>query len=503
MGQIGGDRRLTWSERTALTLRVMGLLGLAWGVNGAFRLRHPLATFVRQALAGDRTTDFGVFVGLSYCATAAAGLATFLAAGGLGRLLPPAKDADPLSGYLQLGVVAIGLAGVVSVSASLAVTALAATGLKLGRTCVRAAPLPVAAAMLVWRRQVADRLARFGRRAAATAEGRLIAVGFLLLGVYFCLETFTGALEIVGSASVLAGMVPAELTGRTLTLFCLGIAAELALAMALIVWAGRLAAWLSRRHNAAHRPGAAALAVGPADVIAMTAFGLAAWGAVSRAADLAALGPREWQGVGAFGSLLWAVFAPAAVGLGLLWAAARAGRLAGRWLYPPVWPGWDKSDRVLATEVLLGLIGLHLVVRYGFTFSWAAFGKVWQLGPLGAAIALLLLRADLAKLLWGRDGSDPGGDRRAAALRPWLVLLGVSGLLRHLPRLGERIARAAVSRDVYREAGGPYAARVARALGPYALSALVGLLLVLAARPLSRLLSRGPMFGWPRGAVGG
>lgn len=141
--------------------------------------------------------------------------------------------------------------------------------------------------------------------------------------------------------------------------------------------------------------------------------------------------------------------------------------------------GWSGARLLLGIGILL--IALRSILwRYTYLVA-GAYPSPLRLTKLIVGVALLALHGDVARLCLpaGGESGSPNRAGRRMALRPWLVFLGFLMLL-------EGYARAPVV--IY----GPYRGSIWAPISRFVPS-VGGLALILAAGPLSRLLSFGPL----------
>ncbi len=211
---------------------------------------------------------------------------------------------------------------------------------------------------------------------------------------------------------------------------------------------------------------------------------------------LVELWPVGWSVPGAVARVVWGIVATGLAGCAVAFVWGPIARwLAARVYRPDPDEGAERASARLILEVGITLLVLwHLISRTFGVYSVRLASEDWEwsfwLGWhywLAPALTLILLafRGDIARI-WMRPGGPEelqAGRRRAAALYPWLVLLGVWTLFRSVPS-------AAVS-TIQRATG------IQLVLGSERPMLLVqvalGAVLVVLAGPLSRLLSFGPI----------
>jgi len=339
--------------------------------------------------------------------------------------------------------------------------------------------------------------------AVAGRDTRLAArtTGLLLIGAFSVVVAFA---RIGMSLPGWLLAAPRQPLGYTATVGAAG--------MTLVAMAGRLASGMGNRCPGPEGPGP--LEEAPPrtwyELVALAAITyLWIWGVgyLARAAHV--------RGALVSGTLLLLLLAPPAALAGRLLAPALARLLArnsstasqNRGARPLLW-----------LEAGISLVALHLIVTNLATFTEVALrGTTFSVSPLGgmkatisfrgwersfvslaavvAAMWLVLLRGDVAWLLWGTKGvrRHASRQRRAALLCPWISFLGAWHLARFLPTLIFLIAD---------RPNGPFPTAesiVGNLTGLTLAAALFSL-----AGPVSRLLSHGPILpriwrlGWER-----
>jgi hypothetical protein len=221
-------------------------------------------------------------------------------------------------------------------------------------------------------------------------------------------------------------------------------------------------------------------------------------------------------GIGAFrlqssGSAWLPVVVPV-IAVGLLVAAARLGAALARAFYPALSERFDlepedavylqsqeePSDRhslLVAVEVAITVIAIDYIASYW----WMPYGTGWLyklLRPLLLVALLLVLRGDIARWCVRPIGDEEDArPRRQAALYPWLGLLGVVLALGAAWRLATLIALLSwtLGRPPDVEPATASTTDWAMRFGLVTARLAIGLALVFARRPLSRLLAYGPL----------
>ncbi|MFO8008580.1 MAG: hypothetical protein R6V05_12690 [Candidatus Brocadiia bacterium] len=206
--------------------------------------------------------------------------------------------------------------------------------------------------------------------------------------------------------------------------------------------------------------------------------------------------PIGWSVPGVVARVVWGVFATGLVGCAVAFIWGPMARwLAARIYSPPADGGARRASGRLILEAGITLLVLWHVVSRAFSIHLAQspygvvkwfFWSQWR-HWLAPALTLILLafRGDIARIWMPGPAPEgpPTGQHRAAALHPWLVLLGVWTLFRSVPTAAIASLQLATGIPLLLEPIRPMVlVRVA-----------LGIILVALTGPLSRLLSFGPI----------
>ena len=348
----------------------------------------------------------------------------------------------------------------------------------------------VALSMLASAGHLTRFLQRWGRRSVEgqNASAGIVRVGLALMGLYLCLRS------VIGGTSALAMVLwpPAEnaLFGETVRTFQVRQvytnAAYLAVAIALVLSAPRVAAWLCRGETQLEGDRPSTSGPGARTYVELTLFA----GLVYVFVDYFSrrMGPpfSQWQGRDVI-RVVAVTVAMLALGMGVFYVGRLCLVKVAGWLVP----GDSASEEangaraLVILEVPITIIAVHRVASDLLSLSSIVAEKAL---PEAAVISLgiILLRSDIAWLMLGRRRPSEAicAERRAAALRPWLILLGVWLVVVHFPGAP---AGLALRHIFYPTVHLPHLGFVA------------GLALIFGAGWLSRLLSHGRIIPriWP------
>jgi len=224
-------------------------------------------------------------------------------------------------------------------------------------------------------------------------------------------------------------------------------------------------------------------------------------GIAERVGDLLGLAQPGLDAAADVAGALFAVAMLPLLAVVALWLAGRLAWPTARLVHKPAAPDAETAAPALPIllEVGLAVLGLYLAIDLlcsaalsivaggGAPPAAAPYRFEPALAALGA-LAVVLLKGDLA-LMTVRDGAaqEAGRATRAALLGPWLVLLGAWLVLRDGPAMVSWAAMAlARASSAWTTAWPPW-------------GAVPGLLLIVCARPIARLLSFGPLLRRPKG----
>ena len=325
----------------------------------------------------------------------------------------------------------------------------------------------------------------------------LVAMGIGMIGLYRCAlspyQVAGSAVGLVRSAGESYGAdYPIRLVHLTSLVqsTCGGV-----LAVALVLWSGRLAGWLVRGRRPDEEPAGPTLEARPGTWFEVSLLVAVAY-LFSR--YLVHLVPSHlflWAGTVALRAFVHLLVLPAAVAIAVFYVAALLAPKLARRLYADE-PGPAKRETEparLIFEVGLAVLAVNFMLMYlsagaGDILTRLSVSEKWAIlrgHPASlvagiASIGLLCLRSDIAAL--ALRGDVEGGvltrPRRAAALYPWLVLLGVWFLF-----IDVKLALGWSAASAF-GVGFPFCPPVLAFRGP---------LLIFAARWLSEKLSFGPL----------
>ena len=331
---------------------------------------------------------------------------------------------------------------------------------------------------------------------AAPRAIELLALGLVLMGTMIAFQqawnAFIGAVNLCAAAT---GSFAGHRVWLGHWLRLAGFGLGLAAAVALVLFAGKLA----RRLGGA--PGGSGPELPLPGRRSLFYLALLAGSLYLMLAGASQVPPRYGDPTRLLGVGLLAALGAALLTCCLIW-----GRRFAANLYPeePADEVQRRDSERLVLEVALGAIALHLA------FGWVAPGKDFRTIPdsmLAPALLVIvaLFRCDLAWLLVGGRSKGTALDRpqRAQALQPCLVLLGAWLVLVNASELPMALSIAttgtqSVAAEQTPHLGPPLYATSRRLVAllvvaiqtPYA-SAGAGLIVMLWARPISRLLSHG------------
>jgi hypothetical protein len=474
---------MTREERAELTIRVAGIVFLTQTLGGLV----PLATFAELLRPQFREAPGVLGSAVASLAMVLTGYGFVFRSRRIAGLLRP-RDESEEGREAELLCAGIFLLGVhyafdVCLTVTTALTDGEATGAGLAALFTALATALFLArprALITW----------LARRARAGAQdgglGGLVGAGIALVALAILMHSLSWAWSLAVSRPNPPPM-PALAVWRAGASVRAYMAAASSVALALLALAscGRIGSWLAR--GAGETPLAVAARMGRRGWIVFGIVCVPLGGALRALFYPDGLYPSEFP-------VPYSVV-QAAVLIGFPLLAAFVARRIARRLYPqePDQPD-SRSALVVALEtaitVLVLYYGLAAIALAGIT-GGPYFLRIWR-NVLLLALLLLALKGDVARW-YARPPAEPQDARpvRAAMLRPWLGLLGAYLLLLKLPGLPGLVATALgwISSPTVAAVGepSPYL------MWPMLLLPLAGLVLVLAARPLSRALSYGPL----------
>jgi hypothetical protein len=520
---------MTREERLEVAFKIAGIGFIALALSSADAVRSLLGTvwgLVHEGSLYDlrgRLTIAGFLF--------AHALATFLAGVVLTRLAqplserfrPPEAEAPALGSeqFLPFAVLLLGVTLLLPLLLAVPFALLRPSNVSFGGG-ILIVPVGFAGFILIAGARPLAKLLRRGMRLPQSEAGLGVpglALGVLVVGMHFCVYepwTILGALTTTVPAVAAPDGALADLRfWRYETLVTSSV--RLALGLGLVCYAGRVAMRLSCRSMEAEAEAPPSGGFSADMWLALAVFVAVVYIALRYVtycihAPFLTLFHVEWLAT----AETWAyhLVLPVGSAVAILCVAGRQAWKVGRRLCPePFWqrePGSDATAvgqmarvysevavTVIALFFAIGLLsqafGRHFVAiapadGSGVASSFSSYAPEHVIAA-AAAIVALLLRGEIARLFWRHHGSDAHvpASRRAAALRPWLVLMGLWYVLSTGPDV------------VYW-----FGARSGREPCPWAalLKAVPGLVLLLAAPWVARRLSYGPLIPAIRSAIG-
>ncbi len=349
------------------------------------------------------------------------GVGAFLLAPGLSGLAGPAQADDARDGVreaLRLGVLVLGVyfALVLMAMLSRLVRDLA---MHRQTAAVPWAEATTVVVLLVWPRAVVRCLRRRADPGPeATGARKVIAVGLALAGVWLLIGSAGAVIGRLGS--VVHGMD--ESTRDFYLRRAFTDALYVAMAAAMAWWSGPIAQRLPAVGAEAASP---ARALGPGLCLRVAVYLIGAYEVASRLAYYTLLAlPQRANLFSPAVSLVISLILKAALVAATVWGV----RALGRWLGRRTYPEETDSEEAAATATVVVQIGLLLAALLWLTRALgplpAAPSRAVE--PLVVGAVLLLFWAQVGRWMVGPAGEDAEAlrERRTAALRPWLVLLG-------------------------------------------------------------------------------
>ena len=432
---------MTRQEKAKLTLRIAGAALIVW-------ILPHLYLSIRQFVAmGFRPKDAPVLLWLLVdwpLLTALMGVVLLLLPGRVARQIFRGEEDRPLSQPEELLQIGIFLIGIVAVPAwvSLMLLALLAPPPQLGFLVSGVIFAAVAFWMLVFPGRL--RKALSPRMAVAAESSRtpapLLALGFLLLGLYFCTSKVS---SIVGPVVVVLATRPPDdwAPGAFRHYLLAGIVSNglaLIAAFVLLLWAGPLASLLAGRANGQEEAEQTYAKPGPRTYFELALFVGVTYLFFRCLPHLVRSPIFAWQGTAALGALAHFVAAPAIAAALVFFLAGRLlPKIAG--LLYPTEPGGVAAGHAMG-EAAITILALyfstdyllhyHLIRQIAIAGSWQPQIYLFELArllPGLASLGILAFRGDLAHLARRPKREEQVFSRRALArmLRPWLALLGM------------------------------------------------------------------------------
>lgn len=509
---------MTREERAELTILTAGVVLLAITLGGVVPLLQALAV-PNSADSGRPLLLAALLPGL---ATAVVGYCFVLFSGKAAYLLRPRGEREgPEEELLRAAVFFLGAANALAACRTVLLTA----GLpNAGQLRAAAALVGVWAVIFLARPRLL--IGWLARRARARRQGDglagLVAAGIAFIGLIALVQSFTSVVGILVKPAAPAGspkldaLVSSFSVGATARALVSG-ASGVVVAVLALAFCGRIGAWVAR--GAGEAPAAVAARMGRRGWIVCALVVTALF----EAAGVLYL-PNT---VLSWASPVRPDVQEFMLCLGFPALAALLARPIARGLYPKEPDRADSRGGVLlaleaAITVILvffAIVALNLVlipmviVLQGVDGPGSNAVQVQQesralVGTLVLTAFLLAVRGDVARwCAWPPQEPADAKPTRAALLQPLLGLLGIYILMIHLPALPGRAATALgwIPSPKAPAADMPNFGR----FWPDLFLPAAGLALVLAARPLARLLSYGPVLhrlvpafwrlGWTRG----
>ena len=401
---------------------------------------------------------------------AAVGLVLLFFSGAFANLFIPAPEIPSRSSCLEIIHLGVILVGVLTV---------ASAGVMVFPYPLMALPYVVVAGVLIaYGDTPAEWLFRRwgGREDEPSVEPALLAIGLGFLGASTCLTVAMSLLLLAASPYLwMKGNAPVNL------MMCVEWALSLAMWLVLMVFAGGVSKWFGCRPGLPSGwQGSAMRRVKWFEVAFIVGIG---WLFVSksgpvfgsmlgRALDVKDVGLQLLAVLGVVGCVLVPLLAAA-------WGGARFAGLFYR--EQEERPEGEAEASGLVFEVAVTIVAVVTLVRMVPLLPFADKSDSW-LFPVAFSVVLLVLRGDIALRMVARTGAvrRAPAERFSAALRPWLIMVGVWLVLTRAPGLlvVGRWRTSGVSEHWVVE---------------QLFMCAVGAVLVFASKPLSRLFSYGPL----------
>jgi hypothetical protein len=286
--------------------------------------------------------------------------------------------------------------------------------------------------LVVFSRRLASYLHGVGRRPvdACAASMSIVSVGLVLVGLYQCLHSIIGgisAVTVLLAQRVEYGGALGEIA-RWFQMSGVYInAAGLALSCAVLLSAPRVAACLCGGENEVHDDRPPTAGPGARTYVELTLFAGLLYVFVDYFSRR--MGPffSEWRARDVI-RVVGVSVAILALGMGVFYVGRLCLAKVARWLVPQDSENGEDNGTtpLVILEVAITIIAVHRVASDLLSVSSIVAEKAL---PEAAVISLgiILLRSDIAWLMLGRRRPSEAisAERRAAAVRPWLILLGV------------------------------------------------------------------------------
>jgi hypothetical protein len=475
-------------ENAVLAVRICGLAFAAVQLRSIMWWAASMWPWWWSVDAGDAAYHLPYLTGVGL------GVGAFLLAHGLSGLAAPAEAdgaRDGLREALRLGVLVLGVYYALGLLVALSwlVRDLIASRHLAGFAWTEAMAVLI---LLVWPRAVVGCLRRRADPGPEAGSARkVVAAGLALAGLWLLVGSAEAVIVHVGRVVSGAGEGLPSIERRG----ALVDVAYAALAVAMAYWSGRIAQWLpTGGRKAASRPAG----LGPSACLCVAVYLIGIYEVASHLAYdvLLDLTPRA-KLLSPAVSLALSLVLKALLVVGAAWGV----RALGRWLGRRAYAEEAAREGAAATATVVVQTGLLLAALRWLVraLSPLPYEPSRAVAPLAVGLVLLAFWAQIGRWLVGPAAAD-GEDlraRRTTALRPWLVLLGFF------------VSPGSLARTLI------WVLAATHVLGPVArLSAvgfhgsvyphpsfawIAGLLLVLAADPLSRWLAYDSLFGrWSR-----
>ena len=277
-----------------------------------------------------------------------------------------------------------------------------------------------------------------------------LATGFILIGSYYCIRKLVGVLTWAFQA-IMPPVFAAEhprIFWPWLIASLIGSGVGLIMSAGLVIFAGKLAGWLAPRAEPSSEEGSSSNALHERRSYMEIALSVSVVYLFARFVVSLVRSPFfGWHGTEVIGALAHLLAVPAAVAVPVFFLTGRhAPRVAERF-YPGEAVHREDGTKHVMLEVCITIVALYFATHYvchsagrHVSFDSTSIEWAWHLSfehLLAGIVSLLMLvlRSDIAWLLHRYEGVSPtiGSVRRASALRPWLILLGVWFVLADAP----------------------------------------------------------------------